>query len=54
MVLYEQCRDMGIPLVTGGLMDQPHIWLLEASVVKQETELLESLFAGKTDAAKAS
>jgi hypothetical protein len=29
----EQCEALGIPLVGGGVMDQPHIWLLEIGVI---------------------
>jgi hypothetical protein len=29
----EQCEALGIPLVSGGVMDQPHIWLMEVGVV---------------------
>lgn len=42
----EQCEMLGLPLVRGGLMDQPHIWLLEVGVVKnvrEKFELLETL-----------
>lgn len=37
--MYDQCRAMGIPLVQGGLQDQPHIWLLEYAICQQEREL---------------
>jgi hypothetical protein len=36
---YEQCRDLGVPLVAGGLQDQPHIWLLEIGVIRNVLEI---------------
>ena len=43
MYLYKKCKSMGIPLVAGGLLDQPHIWLLEWNIVEQQTLFMESL-----------
>lgn len=43
LVRYEQCKDMGIPLIQGGVMDQPHIWLKEWAICAQETQVFESL-----------
>ena len=37
LVLYDKCKSMNLPLVAGGLMDQPHVWLLEFEVCEQET-----------------
>lgn len=34
----EQCESLGIPLIHGGLMDQPHIFLLEVGVVRNVRE----------------
>lgn len=31
--LWEMCQVNGVPLVSGGLLDQPHIWLEEQAVV---------------------
>lgn len=42
----EQCESLGIPLVSGGVMDQPHVWLLEMGVVidtRKTFEMLESV-----------
>jgi hypothetical protein len=39
LIMYDQCKAMGIPLLPGGLMDQPHIWLLEYAICQQEREL---------------
>jgi hypothetical protein len=27
LVYYEQCKALRVPLVAGGLMDQPYVWL---------------------------
>lgn len=36
------CKTMGIPLVEGGIVDQPHIWLMQYAVCAQEVELYEA------------
>lgn len=43
MYLYDKCKSMGIPLVAGGLRDQPHIFLLEWNIVEQTSLLMQSL-----------
>jgi len=43
MTLYERCRSTGLPLVAGGVLDQPHIWLLEWSVIEQQIAIMESV-----------
>jgi len=43
MYIYENCKSMGIPLVSGGYNDQPHIWLIEWNIVKTQIELQERL-----------
>lgn len=51
--LLEQCEVFGIPLVAGGLMSQPHIWLREVGVIRNQREIremLESMNAGGDDA----
>lgn len=50
MVLYEKCRSTGLPLVAGGLLDQPYIWLLEWSIIEQEMTLMESLSGASANA----
>lgn len=52
LMLYEQCREMNIPLVEGGYMDQPYMWLLIFEAVKQEKKLMESLAAGAINGAQ--
>jgi hypothetical protein len=34
-LLLEMIQTTGLPLVDGGLIDQPHIWLQELAVVVQ-------------------
>ena len=43
MYLYKRCKSMGIPLVAGGVMDQPHIWLIEWNVIENQITMMESL-----------
>jgi len=39
LIKLEMCEKMKLPLVAGGLMDQPHIWLLEVGQV-METRMI--------------
>lgn len=41
MILWQQCKAMGLPVWRGGLMDQPHIFLLEIAVIREEELLFE-------------
>jgi hypothetical protein len=43
LIQYDQCIGMGIPLVSGGLKEQPHIWLLEFAICQQERETYTAL-----------
>ena len=43
LVRWRQCQATGFPLVAGGLLDQPHIWLLEIAVVLEVEMLFERL-----------
>jgi hypothetical protein len=43
MILYEKCKSTGLPLRAGGLLDQPHIWLLEWEVVDNTVKAMERL-----------
>lgn len=43
LVLYHQCRTLGIQIVDGGLINQPHIWLQEVALVSNIEALYESL-----------
>lgn len=33
--LWQQCQALGLPIVAGGLMDQPYIWLMEIAIVRE-------------------
>jgi hypothetical protein len=35
LVLWEKCQALNLPLVAGGLIDQPHLWLEEISIVRE-------------------
>jgi len=41
LILLEQCEALNLPLVAGGLMDQPHIWLILVAVIREEKRLFE-------------
>jgi hypothetical protein len=32
---YEQARDLGLPYVAGGLLDQPYLWVQEHGAIQQ-------------------
>jgi hypothetical protein len=36
-------KETGLPLVAGGLMDQPHIWLLQLEMVHDVQDLFRAL-----------
>ena len=44
LLLYDMCKEMGIPRVAGSLEEQPFIWLQEWAVAKQRSELHEALW----------
>jgi hypothetical protein len=38
LIFYHQQKELGIPLVAGGIVDQPHIWLEQyATCMQKET-----------------
>jgi hypothetical protein len=43
LILYEQIKEMGVPLVSGGVLDQPHIWLIIYGVISSEMKIWESM-----------
>jgi len=47
---YEQCLALELPLVAGGLQDQPHIWLLEVGVIKNVQTIQALSTSGESDA----
>jgi hypothetical protein len=43
LIRYEQVRAMGIPLVAGGLVDQPYLWLKEFAIITQIVQVFEAI-----------
>lgn len=46
LVAYERCQELNLPMTSGGVMNQPHIWLQEIAVAideKSRFEFLEKL-----------
>jgi hypothetical protein len=43
LIRYEQCHAMGIPLVQGGLRDQPYIWLFEWAIISQVKTVFDAI-----------
>jgi hypothetical protein len=41
--LFEMTKELSIPLVDGGVLDQPHIWLLMIGVIRQRESLWRSI-----------
>ena len=50
LVLLEQCEKLHIPLVSGGLLDQPHIWILEVGQVIETRDIYTSFPASPSPA----
>lgn len=47
---FEQARDLGVPYVAGGLLDQPFWWVQEHGVIKQfleEWDIVEKIQAAQ-------
>lgn len=40
LATYQLVKEFGIPLVAGGVMDQPYIWLLQYEIAKQVSDLI--------------
>ena len=43
LVQYERCQALGLPLVDGGIIDQPYIWLQELAVIIEQETLFKLL-----------
>lgn len=43
LILYEQLIELQIPLIEGGLMDQPHIWIIQYATCKNRTAMWRSI-----------
>ena len=50
VALYRKCKSMNTLLVSGGLLDQPHIWLLEWNIVENQKTLFDNLAAANSGA----
>jgi hypothetical protein len=46
--LYEMTKELGVPLVDGGVLDQPHIWLLMVGTIRQRESLWSSIIDNAT------
>lgn len=38
LIVYEQIVELKQPLLEGGIMDQPHIWLMQYAICKNHIE----------------
>lgn len=48
LIYYEMTIELGIPLVDGGIMDQPHIWLQMIGVIKHRESIWRNLIDNAT------
>lgn len=39
----EMCEANQVPLVAGGLLDQPHIYLIEANIARTKREMFQRI-----------
>lgn len=46
LIYYEQTKELGVPLVEGGLVDQPHIWLQQYAICMQREKLWKMIAEG--------
>jgi len=47
LILYEQITELGIPVVAGGIEDQPHIWLVICGVIRHELQVWNATSGAK-------
>jgi len=43
LLLTEQCQELGLPLVQGGVEDQPYIWIREYRLCVQTKALFDAI-----------
>jgi len=43
LVVYERCKKLGLPLVSGGVLDQPYVWLQQIAVIDEQEMLFRLL-----------
>jgi hypothetical protein len=48
LIYYEMTVELGIPLVDGGIMDQPYIWLQMIGVIKHRESIWRNLIDNAT------
>lgn len=41
----EQCQALGLPLVAGGVIDQPYIWMQELAVLREVQAVFRAMEA---------
>lgn len=41
--LFEMLQETGLPMWSGGLMDQPHIWLYQYGLIKSVKAMFEAI-----------
>jgi len=39
----EQCQALGLPLVAGGVLDQPYIWMQELGIIREIQAIFRAL-----------
>lgn len=54
LVRYEQVNIMGLPLVEGGVLDQPHIYLLEYGTCRKIHNLITAMREAQKNASTVS
>lgn len=43
LLLYDATQDQRVPLVAGGILDQPHIWMQECALCKTARDTFAAL-----------
>jgi hypothetical protein len=50
LIMYEQVVGMGIPLLAGGVMDQPHIWLMQYALIRNVKDMFDAIASANSRA----
>lgn len=49
MVYTEECEEFNIPLVLGGILDQPYIWMMEYRICKNIRDVHQAIWAANKE-----
>jgi len=53
LIRYEQAKELNVPYVSGGLQDQPYLWMQEHAVISQFLAKWRAVQVALTESASA-